>query len=469
MGIYGNDTNNRYDKGMTNKTFTYSAFEFQEIIQDAITQAKAMGATDAAVEVSEGNGLSVSVRNGEVETIERSVDKSMGISIFIGKQRGNASTSDFTKDSITRTIQAAYDIARYTAPDPFAGLAEEDLLEKNPKDLDLFHPWDLTVEEAVDIAKRAEAGGFAVSPMITNSDGASIAANQTHFQMGTTKGFLGGYSFSRHFISCAPIASRGNRKGAPMQRDDWYSASRVPQELADPEAIGRYAAHRALSRLGARAIPTQKCPVIFEAPIAIGLLGAMVQATSGTSLYRKSSFLLESLGKQIFADHIHIHEDPHRLRQTGSTPFDDEGVRTMPRTVVSGGILNGYFLSTYSARKLGMQTTGNSGGAHHLSMTSSRTQAGDDLAGLARKMGRGLIVTELMGQGVNYVTGDYSRGAFGYWVENGVITHPVEEITIAGNLKQMFLDIEAIGTDTLTRGTKETGSILIREMMIGGS
>jgi PmbA protein len=463
------DTNYRYDKGMTNKIFTYSAFEFQEIIQDALKSAKSLGATDAAVEVSEGHGLSVSVRRGEVETIERSVDKSLGISIFIGKQRGNASTSDFSSDSIARTIQAAYDIARYTAPDPFSGLAEEDLLEKNPKDLDLFHPWDLSVEDAVEISKRAEAAAFAVSSLITNSDGASIAANQTHFQMGTSNGFLAGYPFSRHYISCAPIASTTKRKGAPMQRDDWYSTSRLPQELADPEAIGRYAAQRALSRLGARPIPTQKCPVIFEAPVAIGLLGGFVQAVSGTSLYRKSSFLLDSLGKQVFADHIDIYEDPHRLRQSGSTPFDDEGVRTVARQVVSKGVVQGYFLSTYSARKLGMQTTGNSGGSHYLTMTSTRTDPSDDLAGLARKMGRGLLVTELMGQGVNYVTGDYSRGAFGYWIENGVIQYPVEEITIAGNLKQMLLDIEAIGSDVLNRGTKECGSILIREMMIGGS
>ncbi len=454
---------------MTNKIFTYSAFEFQEIIQSALQKAKSLGATDAACEVSEGHGLSVSVRCGEVETIERSVDKSMGISVYIGQQRGNASTSDFAPDSIQRTIQAAYDIARYTAPDPFAGLAEEELLEKNPKDLDLFHPWDLSVEEAVEISKRAEAAAYAVNPLITNSDGSSIAANQTHFQMGTSNGFLAGYPFSRHYISCAPIASSSKRKGAPMQRDDWYSSSRLPQELADPEAIGQYAAHRALSRLGARSIPTQKCPVIFEAPIAIGLLGAFVQAVSGGSLYRQSSFLLNSLGQQVFADHLNIDEDPHRLRQSGSTPFDDEGVRTVARQVVSSGVVNGYFLSTYSARKLGMQTTGNSGGAHHLKLTSTRTKPSHDLPALAKSIGKGLLVTELMGQGVNYVTGDYSRGAFGYWIENGVIAYPVEGITIAGNLKQMFLDIEAIGSDTLIRGTKESGSILIREMMIGGS
>lgn len=454
---------------MTNKIFTYSPFEFQEMIQDTLNRAKSLGASDASAEVSEGHGLSVAVRRGEVETIERSVDKSLGISVYIGQQRGNASTSDFAPEAIERTIQAAYDIARYTAPDPFAGLAEEDLLEKNPKDLDLFHPWDVSVEEAITISQRAEAAAFAVDPLIRNSDGASIAANQTHFQMGTTRGFLGGYAFSRHYISCAPIASASQRKGALMQRDDWYSTSRLPNELADPEAIGRYAAQRALSRLGARSIATQKCPVIFEAPVAIGLLGAFVQAISGGALYRRSSFLLDSLGKAVFAPHIHIDEDPHRLRLSGSTPFDDEGVKTHARQVVAAGIVQGYFLSTYTARKLGLQTTGNSGGAHHLKMTSSKTRRGDDLSALVKKMGRGLLVTELMGQGVNYVTGDYSRGAFGYWVDQGVIQHPVEEITIAGNLQQMFLDIEAIGSDVLTRGTKEMGSLLIREMMIGGS
>jgi PmbA protein len=239
--------------------------------------------------------------------------------------------------------------------------------------------------------------------------------------------------------------------------------------LAQPEAIGRYAAQRALSRLGARPIKTQKCPVIFEAPLAVGILGGFVQAVSGGSLYRKSSFLLDSIGQQVFPKHLDISENPHRPRQSGSTPFDDEGVRTSPRQVVEAGVVKGYFLSTYTARKLGMQTTGNSGGSHHLTLTSRNTRPADDLAALLKEMGTGLLVTELMGQGVNYVTGDYSRGAFGYWVENGVITHPVEEITIAGNLKQMFLDIVAIGSDSLLRGTKETGSILISEMMVGGS
>ena len=453
---------------MSKKIFTYSAEQFQSIISDVLAEAKKLGASDAASEISEGNGLSVTVRKGEIETIEQSVDKSLGVSVFIGQQRGNASTSDFSLSSLKQTVRAAYDIAKHTAPDDAAGLAEAHLLEKNPKDLDLFHPWDLSVEQAVDLAKRAEAGAFAVSKQIRNSDGASIAAHQSHFQMGTSKGFMGGYPFSRHFISCAPIASANAKAGAAMQRDDWYSSSRLPSLLANPESIGRYAAQRALSRLGAQSIPTQRCPVIFEAPLAVGLLGAFVQAISGGALYRQSSFLLDSLGKSVFPKFIDVLEDPHQLQLTGSAPFDGEGVRTSARKVVEAGVVQGYFLSTYSARKLGMQTTGNAGGAHHLKMLSRKTRAQDDLSALIKQMGRGLLITELMGQGVNYVTGDYSRGAFGYWVENGEIQYPVEEITIAGNMKQMFKDIVAIGSDSLIRGTKETGSILIKEMTIGG-
>ena len=453
---------------MTKKIFTYSPYQFQEIIQDILGLAKKLGATDAIAEVSEGHGLSVSVRCGDIDTIEQSVDKSLGITVYIGQQRGNASTSDFSKASLQKTVQAAYDIARFTAPDDCAGLPDVNLLEKNPLDLDLYHPWDISVEDAVDIAKRAEQGAFAVSPLIRNSDGASIGAHQSHFQMGSTQGFLAGYPFSRHYISCAPIASQTKRSGAPMQRDDWYSSSRLPHDLALPESIGQYAAQRALSRLGARSIKTQKCPVIFEAPLAAGLLGSFVQAVSGGSLYRKSSFLLDSLGQSVFPQFIDIDENPHRLQQTGSTPFDDEGVKTHPRRVVDAGVVQGYFLSTYSARKLKMQSTGNSGGSHHLTLSSRHTRPNDDLPALLKMMGRGLLITEMMGQGVNYVTGDYSRGAFGYWVENGTIQYPVEEITIAGNMKQMFKDILAIGSDTLVRGTKDTGSILIKEIMIGG-
>lgn len=305
---------------------------------------------------------------------------------------------------------------------------------------------------------------MAVSPKIRNSDGASVSAQHSHFVLATSRGFLGGYPYSRHFISCAPIAGSGRH----MQRDDWYSSKRSPKDLAAPEAIGQYAAERALARLSARRLTTRKCPVLFEAPLAAGLLGAFVQAVSGGALYRKSTFLLDALGKEIFAPHVQIKEDPHVPSGMGSAPFDEEGVRTRRRDVVKDGVVEGYFLSTYSARKLGMQTTGNAGGSHNLTLFSDRTQPEDDFAGMLRRMGTGLLVTELMGQGVNYVTGDYSRGASGYWVENGVIQYPVEEITIAGSLPDMFRQIVAIGADALVRGTKETGSILIEQMTIAG-
>ncbi|MDB5961813.1 MAG: metalloprotease PmbA, partial [Massilia sp.] len=292
-----------------------------------------------------------------------------------------------------------------------------------------------------------------------------IHVQQSHFVSANSRGFVGGYPFSRHTLSVAPIAG----KGAKMQRDDWYTSVRDASTMAAPEAVGRYAAERALARLNARKLDTRTCPVLFEAPLAAGLVGAFVQATSGGALYRKSTFLLDSLGKSIFPDHIQIVEDPHIIGGVGSAPFDEEGVRTVKRNVVENGVLNGYFLSSYSARKLGMQTTGNAGGSHNLTMSSSLAEPGDDFAGMLRKMGSGLLVTELMGQGTNYVTGDYSRGASGYWVENGVIQYPVEEITIAGNMKDMFQQIVAIGNDVLTRGNKSTGSILIESMVIAGS
>ena len=431
-----------------------------------MAEAKRIGASDAAAEISEGQGLSVTVRKGEVETIEQSVDKQVGVSVYLGQRRGNASTSDFSPDSLRLTVEAAFHIAQHTAEDDCAGLAQADLLEQNPQDLDLFHPWDLDTKEAIQIARKAEKAAFAVDKAIQNSDGASVSAHQAHFMLGTSNGFMGGYPYSRHFISCAPIASSA-KNSSSMQRDDWYSTSRIASELANPALIGRYAAERALAKLHAKSLTTRRCPVIFEAPIAVGLIGSLVQASSGGALYRRSSFLLDSLGKQVMPKHIDLFELPHLKRMSGSAPFDEEGVRTKARSVISKGELQGYFLSTYSARKLGMQTTGNAGGAHHLKLHSMHTPSGG-LPGLLKEMGTGLLVTELMGQGVNYVTGDYSRGAFGYWVENGIIQHPVEEITIAGNLKEMLMDIQAVGDDTIIRGTKETGSILLGSMTIGG-
>jgi len=292
-----------------------------------------------------------------------------------------------------------------------------------------------------------------------------VHVQQSHFVSANSRGFIGGYPYSGHTISVAPIAG----KGAKMQRDDWYSSVRDPSKMAQPEAVGRYAAERALARLNARQLDTRTCPVLFEAPLAAGLLGAFVQATSGGALYRKSTFLLDTLGKAVFPSHIQVKEDPHVIGAVGSAPFDEEGVRTVARDVVKDGVLQGYFLSTYSARKLGMKTTGNAGGSHNLSLTSSRTKKNDDFVAMLKKMGTGLLVTELMGQGTNYVTGDYSRGASGYWVENGVIQYPVEEITIAGNMKDMFQAIVAIGADVLMRGTKQTGSILIEKMVVAGN
>jgi len=446
--------------------FAYSPDQFRIIIDFILAEAKRIGASDSAAEISEGQGLSVTVRKGEVETIEQIVDKQVGVSVYLGQRRGNASTSDFSPDSLRLTVEAAFHIAQHTAEDDCAGLAQADLLEQNPQDLDLFHPWDLDTKEAIQIARKAEKAAFAVDKAIQNSDGASVSAHQAHFMLGTSNGFMGGYPYSRHFISCAPIASSA-KNSSSMQRDDWYSTSRIASELANPALIGRYAAERALAKLHAKSLTTRRCPVIFEAPIAVGLIGSLVQASSGGALYRRSSFLLDSLGKQVMPKHIDLFELPHLKRMSGSAPFDEEGVRTKARSVISKGELQGYFLSTYSARKLGMQTTGNAGGAHHLKLHSMHTPSGG-LPGLLREMGTGLLVTELMGQGVNYVTGDYSRGAFGYWVENGIIQHPVEEITIAGNLKEMLMDIQAVGDDTIIRGTKETGSILLGSMTIGG-
>lgn len=450
---------------MSKPVFTHTQDQFKQITQDMLRIARDKGATDAAVEVSEGGGLSISVRKGKVETIEQNRDKGIGITVYVGKKRGNASTSDFSRKSLEDTVEAAYNIARFTAEDDCAGLPDAEMLEMHPQDLKLFYPWLVTAEEAIELARRTEAAAYGVDKRITNCEGASVHAQQSHFVAANSRGFMGGYPFSRHTISVAPIAG----KGAKMQRDDWYSSHRNAKKLSAPEAIGRYAAERALSRLNARAIDTRKCPVLFEAPLAAGLLGAFVQAVSGGSLYRKSSFLLDSLGKNIFPNHVQVLEDPHVLGAVGSSPFDDEGVKTSKREVVNNGVLQGYFLSTYTARKLGMQTTGNAGGSHNLSLTSSLTKRGDDLVKMLKKLDTGLFVTELMGQGVNYVTGDYSRGASGFWVENGVIQYPVEEITIAGNMRDMFQQIVSIGSDTLTRGTKTTGSILIDGMTIAGS
>ena len=448
--------------------FSYSRNFFEGLVDSALKHAKKIGATDAGAEASEGCGLSVSVRKGELENVERNRDKSLGVTVYVGHRRGNASTSDFSEAAIQQTVQAAFDIARFTAEDPTAGLPDEDDIAKVQPELDLFHPWSINSEEAAKLALACEAAALQTSRRITNSEGAGVSAQQSHFFSAHTHGFRGGYASSRHSMSVAPIASLPG-KHAEMQRDSWYTSMRAADQMATPEAVGRYAAERALSRLGSRKIPTTECPVLFESPLAAGLLGGFVQAVSGGSLYRKSSFLLDSMGKQVFPKHIDISEDPHVLRGKGSSPFDDEGVRGLKRKVVSGGRVEGYFLSSYSARKLGMKTTGNAGGSHNLIMSSKLTRSSDDLQAMLQKLGTGLFVIELMGQGVNYVTGDYSRGASGFWVENGEIAFPVQEITIAGNLKTMFKGMEAVGADAYNYGAKTIGSVLINRMKIAGS
>jgi PmbA protein len=453
-----------------NQGFAYRREQFQQLVEDTLTFAAKLGASDAAAEVSEGVGLSVSVRKGEVENIERNRDKSLSVTVYSGQRRGNASTSDFSRTALEQTVRAAHDIARFTAEDVAAGLPEaEDLAlgSAATRDLDLFHPWAINAAGARDIALRCEAAALATDKRITNSDGAGISAQQSHFFAGNSRGFRGGYASSRHSLSVAPIAS-GPGKGADMQRDAWYTSMRSHEELAAPEAVGHYAAERALSRLNSRRIATCDVPVLFESTLAAGLLGAYVQATSGGALYRKSSFLEGSLGQQVLSAHIDIREEPHLPRGKGSTPFDDEGVVTKARDVVREGVVQGYFLSSYSARKLGMRTTGHAGGSQNLTLTSHLTREGDDLPAMLRKLGRGLFVIELMGQGVNYVTGDYSRGAAGFWVEGGQIQTPVHEITIAGNLREMFKQIVAVGADVYNQGSKSVGSVLVERMKIAG-
>jgi PmbA protein len=444
--------------------FTFAPQTLRELAQIVLDRAKSIGADGCDCEVSEAYGLTVTVRKGKPDTIEHNRDRSVGVTIYVGERprvrRGHASTSDLSHAALEQTVDAAAAIARHTAEDDAAGLADPDLLAKDTPELDLFHPWALATEEAIDLARRCEAAAFAVSPKIRNSEGATVSTQHSQFVLANSLGFMGGYPGSRHYLSCAVIAEE---RGL-MQRDDWFSSARVPAKIADPRALGRYAGERAAARLGARKIATCQAPVLFEAPAAIGLLGHFVSAVNGGNLYRKTSFLVDSLGRQVFSPLVRIDERPHEPQGTASTPFDDEGVATRNRTVVNDGVVEGYFLGSYSARKLGMKSTGNAGGHHNLVLRSE----GPDFAGMLRKMGRGLLVTELLGHGINLVTGDYSRGAAGYWVEGGEIRFPVEEITIAGNLGDMFKGIVAIGGDVLVRSGRSSGSILVEAMTIAG-
>lgn len=446
------------------KRFSNSADNLRNIAADMLDYAKRQGATAASAEVSEGFGQAVTVRQGEVETIEYNRDKGLGITIYLGQKRGNASTSDFSPQAVRDTVDAALSIARYTAIDDCSGLPEEDSLARDFPDLDLYHPWDLQVEDAIALARECERTALDADARIQNSEGATVNVHEAQFVLANSLGFVGGYPTSRHSISCSVIAEQDDA----MERDYWYSVARCAKDLKSAQEVGRLAAERTVRRLGAKQIATMQTPVLFDSSVASSLLGHFVGAVSGGSLYRKSSFLLDGLDKPIFSSHINITDIPDIPRGLASGSFDDEGVKTQRRNIVENGVLRGYFLGSYSARKLALHSTGNSGGNHNLVMQPSGS--GDlDLAGMLKTMNKGLLVTELLGQGVNSITGDYSRGAAGFWVEHGEIQYPVSEVTIAGNLKNMYRNIVAVGRDVLVQGSRQCGSILVEGMTVAGS
>lgn len=431
-----------------------------ELASHALARAARAGASAAEVGSSLSTGLSVTVRKGEVETLEHQRDRGFSVTVYFGQRKGSASTSDLARAAIDETVDKACTIARYTAEDPCAGLPDRARMAMDPPDLDLDHPWDIDPDDAVTLARDCEAAGLAADPRITNTEGGSLATHRTLRSYANSHGFNGGYASTSHSLSCALIAGQGDA----MQRDYWYTVARRAADLESAEAVGRRAAERALRRVGARKVSTRTVPVVFVAELARGFLGHLVAAVKGTAQYRKASFLLDAAGTQVLPHWLSIEERPHLLRAAASAPFDGEGVETRDRTLVEGGVLTGYVLSSYSARRLGLETTGNAGGIHNLLVTPGELS----LDALLRQMGRGLVVTELMGQGVNGVTGDYSRGASGFWVESGEIVHPVQEVTIAGNLKELYRDIQAVGADVDRRGAIQTGSLLIGCMTVAG-
>jgi len=436
--------------------------QLQQVVSDALAQARALGASQADADASVQQGLSVTVRMGNVDTIEYHRDRGMAVTVYFGQRKGTASTADLGQAAVATTVAKACAIARHTASDEFAGLADAQAMAREIPDLDLDHPWEITPEQAVEVARSCEAAGLALDTRLTNSEGAALSTHQGVRVYGNSHGFLAGFPSTSHSLSCALIA----QVGQDMQREQWYSVVRDATRLESGTAIGRRAATRALARLGARRIATRRAPVLFAPDMARGLLAHFVGAIRGASQYRRASFLLDSAGEQLFPSFFHLQERPHLPQALASSPFDAEGVATRDRELVHGGVLGGYVLGSYSARKLGLQTTGNAGGIHNLIASSS--EASVDFEGLLARMGTGLYVTELMGQGVNGVTGDYSRGASGFWVENGALAYPVHEITIAGNLREMYRGIAALGTDVDIQGAIRCGSLLIADMTIAG-
>jgi PmbA protein len=436
--------------------------ELQQVVSSALAQAQAAGASAADADASVQKGLTVTVRLGEADTIEYHRDRGMAVTVYFGHRKGSASTADLRADAVKQTVAKACAIARYTASDECSGLADAERMAREFPDLELDHPWGIEPEQAVEIARDCEAAGRAIDPRLTNSEGASLSTHRGVRVFGTSHGFLAGYPSTSHSLSCALLA----QQGADMQRDHWYSVARDATELQAGPAIGRRAGERAVARLGARRLGTCRASVLFCPEMARGLYSHLIGAISGTSQYRRASFLLDAAGEQVLPSFLQMQERPFLRRALASCSFDSEGVATRDRELVRDGVLEGYVLASYSARKLGLETTGNAGGVHNLIVSAPR--ASYDFEGLLGQMGSGLYVTELMGQGVNGVTGDYSRGASGFWIENGAIAYPVHEITIAGNLREMYRSIVAVGTDVDTRGAIRCGSVVLEGMTIAG-
>jgi len=434
--------------------------QLEILVADILAEARAQGATAAEAAVSFSSALSVTVRLGEVETLEHHRQRGLGVTVYAGQSRGSASTADWRPEAIRDTVRSAIAIARHTAADPYAGLADPERLAREVPDLDLYHPWPLTAENAIELARECEAAALALDPRIRNSEGGSVATYTGLLVYGNSHGFCGGYPTTRHSLNCSVIA----QDDGGMQRNHWYTVARDRDGLEAPVAVGQKAARRALRRLGSCRLSTRQVPVLFAPELARGLIGHFVAAVRGGALYRKSSFLLDRLGTSVFPEFVNINERPHLLKALASAPFDSEGVATADRDLVSGGVLQGYVLDSYSARRLGMQTTGNAGGTHNLIVTPGAP--GHEA--LLRQLDTGLWVTELLGHGINLVTGDYSRGASGFWVENGELQYPVHEITIAGNLAEMFKGIVAVGNDVDARGGIRCGSLLVERMMVAG-
>ncbi|HUL47156.1 MAG TPA: metalloprotease PmbA [Steroidobacteraceae bacterium] len=438
------------------------AGQLTDLVSFALEEARRQGASQSEVDASVSRGLSVTVRLGEVDTVEYQRDRGLAVTVYFGKRKGSASTADLASSAVLETVAKACAIARYTAEDPYAGLIEPEALARDIPDLDLDHPWDVSPERAIEIARSCEAAGLAVDARVSNSEGGSVGSQRHTGVYGNSLGFLAGYSSTSHSVSCSLIAEQGGE----MQRDHWYTVARDPADLEDAASVGRLAGERALARLGARRLTTRKAPVAFAPDMARGLIGHFIGAIRGTSQYRKASFLLDAAGTRVFPAFVQMHERPHLPKALASSPFDQEGAATHDRELIRDGVLDGYVLGSYSARRLGLKTTGNAGGIHNLIVAASDGGLGSE-AFLAR-LDTGFLVTELMGQGVNGVTGDYSRGASGFWVERGAIQYPVHEVTIAGNLKRMYLDIAAVGADTDARGAVRAPSVLVSEMTIAG-